>query len=141
MCPSVQNAITLPPSTLANDSRSPLRQGESPVTSHEHTTNHIHHLNYKFQKPVSALLDRKQHRLNIVFEEYAWNGALADDVRLLGNGVLIGVDSARGIGRGRIDSVDGWDYGEEVLELVEVVGCCGDGAIERVEEGGVERSE
>lgn len=62
-------------------------------------------------------------------------------MRLLRYGILVGVDSARGIGCGGVDGVDGRDDGEEVLEFMEVVGGRGDGAVERVEEGGVEGSE
>ena len=111
------------------------------MARHKHTTKHIDHLNHKSQKAISALLDRKQQRLNIIFEEYSWHGALADDMRLLGYSVLVSVDCARGVGGRGVGGVDGWDYGEKVLEFVEVVGCCGDGAVERVEEGRVEGSE
>ena len=62
-------------------------------------------------------------------------------MRLLGYGVLVCVDGSRGVGRRGVDGVDCWDDGEEVLKFMEVVWCCGDGAVERVEEGRVEGSE
>ena len=44
-------------------------------------------------------------------------------------------------GRGARDGVDGGYYREEVLEAVEVVGSTGDGAVEGVDEGGIEGAE
>lgn len=40
-----------------------------------------------------------------------------------------------------MDGVDCWDNREEVLEFVEVVGCCLDSAIEWIQERGVEHAE
>ena len=141
MRPSIQNAFTLSPSPLTNDSGSPLRQRESPMPCNQDTTKHIDHLDHKSQKAISAFLNREEHRLNIIFEEYTRYGTLTHNMRLLRYGILVGVDSARGIGCGGVDGVDGRDDGEEVLEFMEVVGGRGDGAVERVEEGGVEGSE
>jgi hypothetical protein len=57
---------------------------------------------------------------------------------LLRYSVLVGEYGACSEWGGGIDAVDGGDDGEEVLEFVEMVGCSGDGAVEGVEEGGVE---
>jgi hypothetical protein len=57
---------------------------------------------------------------------------------LFRDGVLVGENGAGSVAG--VDRVNGWDDGEEVLEFVEVVGCTGDGAIERVDEGWVEGS-
>jgi hypothetical protein len=44
-------------------------------------------------------------------------------VRLFGYGVLVGEERTSAVwGRG-VDCVDGGNYGEKVLEFVEVVGC------------------
>jgi len=51
---------------------------------------------------------------------------------LFGNGVLICEDGARSKGCGGVDGINGGDYGEEVLEFVEVIGGCFDGAVEGV---------
>jgi hypothetical protein len=94
MRPSIQNAITLSPSPLPNNSRRPLRQREPPMTRHQYATENIDHLNHKLQETISAFLNCKKHRLNIVFEEYAGYGTLADYMRLLGYSVLVCVDGA-----------------------------------------------
>lgn len=44
-------------------------------------------------------------------------------------------------GRGGRERIDCRDDGEEVLEFLEVCVCCGDGAIEGVNEGGVKGAE
>lgn len=62
-------------------------------------------------------------------------------MRLFGDGVLVGVDCFVRVGGGDVLGVDCWNDGEEVLEFVEVVGGCGDGAVEGVEETGVEGAE
>ena len=79
--------------------------------------------------------------LDIILEEDARDVALAYDVRLLGDAVLVGEERAVRVGRSRVDRVDGGDDGEEVLELVEVVWGGGDGSVEGVDELGVEVSE
>jgi hypothetical protein len=119
----------------------PLAQGESPMASHQNTTEYIHNFNHESQEAISAFLDCKQHWLNIVFKEYPWDRLLVDAVGLLGNGVLVGENAIAGVVTATIDCVDGWDNGEEVLEFVEVVWSCGHRAIEGVEEGGVEGTE
>lgn len=60
---------------------------------------------------------------------------------MLGYGVLVGEYCSSGVRCAGIDGVDAWHDGEEVLELVEVVGRCRDCTVEGVEEGGVEGSE
>ena len=59
------------------------------------------------------------------------------------HGVLIGEDGIGGgeVGRGGGTCVDGGYHREVVLVFEEVRGCCGEGSVERVEEGGVEGSE
>lgn len=59
-------------------------------------------------------------------------------MRLGGDGVLVGEDGVAGGRRGWGAGVDGRDDGEVVLEAVKVFGGCGEGMVERVEEGGVE---
>jgi hypothetical protein len=54
---------------------------------------------------------------------------------------LVGEERTSAVwGRG-VDCVDGGNYGEKVLEFVEVVGCWGDGSVEGVEKGGIELAE
>ena len=43
-------------------------------------------------------------------------------MRLLSDSILVGEDSMPGIGRCTVDGIDSWYDGEEVLELVEMVG-------------------
>ena len=142
MRPPIQNALTLPPTPPPQHAPRPLRQRKAPMARNQHATKNINHLNHESQEAVSALLNCQQHGLDIVLEEDARDGALADDVRLLGHGVLVCEDGAGRVGRARgVDGVDGGDDGEEILESVEVIGGRGDGAVEGVEEGGVEGSE
>jgi hypothetical protein len=90
---------------------------------HQNSTKHIYHLHHESQKAISALFHCEQHRLDVVFEEYSWDLSLAYDVRLFGYGVLVGEERTSAVwGRG-VDCVDGGNYGEKVLEFVEVVGC------------------
>jgi hypothetical protein len=94
---SIQNAFAshspLPPHTYC-----PLCQGEPPVTCHQHPTEYIYHFDDKSQETIAALLDSKQHRLNIILEEDSGHGSLTNGVRLLGYGVLVREDGAGPIG-------------------------------------------
>ena len=60
---------------------------------------------------------------------------------LLGDAILVCVERAVGVRRGGVDGVDGRHDREEVLEFVEVGGRGGDGAVEGVDERGVEIAE
>lgn len=129
---------SLPP--LANDLDKPLTQCKTPVESNQHTTEHIHNLDHESQESVSAFFHGEKHRLDVVFEEDSWDRMIADDVRLLGDSVLVCEESFKSIGTA-VHGVDRWDNWDEILEFVEVVWSCRDGAIEGVKEGGVEGSE
>lgn len=59
---------------------------------------------------------------------------------MFGYGVLVCEDCAGAVGAG-VDGVDCGDDREEVLEFVEVIRGCGDGSVERVDEGGIEEAE
>jgi hypothetical protein len=103
----------------------------------QHTTDNVDNLDHEAQERISRLLDVQQDGLHVVLEEDAGDVALADDVGLLGDGVLVREEGVVVECRARVDAVDGWDDGEEVLELVKVVGCRFDGAVEGVSEGWV----
>lgn len=135
MLPPMQNALAPSPPPSPQRNR-PLRQCEAPMPRHQHTTKDIDNLNHKAQETISALLDREQQGLDVVLEEDTGHSKLADDVRLLGDGILVGED--RAVLVAGVDGVDGGHDGEEVLEFMEVVWRAGDGAVERVEEGRVE---
>lgn len=138
MSPPIQDTHTPRPPPTPNTNR-PLTQRKPPMSRNQHATKHIHDLHHKPQEPLSTLLHGQQHRFNIVFEEYARNRALADDVRLLGDGVLV-CENRRSV-VGGVNGVDGGNDREEVLEFVEVVRCGGYGTVEGVDEGGVEGAE
>lgn len=76
------------------------------MSCYKHSTKDIDHFNHKPQKTLSALLHREKHRLNIIFEEYTRDRALADDVRLFGDGVLVGEDCGRPEGVGEVLGID-----------------------------------
>lgn len=101
------------------------------------TTNDVHNLDDEAQEAIARLLDVQQDGLHVVLEEDAGDVALADDVGLLGDGVLVREEGAVVVGGAGVDAVDGRDDGEEVLELVEVVWGGLNGAVERVGEGWV----
>jgi hypothetical protein len=112
----------------------------------QHTTKNIHNLDTELEKALSALLHHKEYRLDVIFEKYPRHGALADLVGLFRHGVLVreergGTAEGGDGGRGARDRVDGGHYRKEVLEAVEVVGGPRDGAVEGVDEGGVEGAE
>lgn len=140
MRPSIQHTLTPLPPPLPKHLNKPLRQRESPMARNQNPTDHIHNLDHKSQEAISALLDAQKYRLDIVFEEDTWHISLAYDVWLFGYTVLVCEERAVGIGRACVDRVDGRDDREEVLELEEVIGGCGDGSVERVDQGGVEVS-
>ncbi len=121
----------------------PPAQLIQPTTTDQHPTDDVHQPNQQRQQPTPLLRNGQKDRLDVELEEDAGNLLFADHVRLLGDGVLVGEDGVGGWGGGlgRVARVDGRDDGEVVLEFVEVKGGRGDGAIERVLEGGVERAE
>ena len=104
------------------------------MPGHQDTTKHVHNLHHEAQKRFAALFYTQEERLNVVLEEYTRHGAIANNMRLFGDGVLVSKDGARG-------RVDGRDNGQKILEFVEVVGRSGDGAIEGVNEGRVKFAE
>jgi hypothetical protein len=79
MRPPIQNTLTHFPPPLPKHHARPLRQCETPMPSNQYTTNNIHNLNHKPQKTIPALLNRKQHRLNIILEEYAGDLTFTDN--------------------------------------------------------------
>lgn len=106
------------------------------MARNEHTTDYIDELNEEHEEAVAVLVDGQQDWLNVVLDKDAGYGqALVDFLALLGDGVLVGEDGAGA------HAVDGRDDGEVVLEFVEVGGGKVDGAVERVDEGGVEVAE
>lgn len=142
--PSIQHSLTLSPSSLSQHLHNPLAQRKPPVSSHQHATQDIHDLEEEAQEAISALLDRQHQRLDVVLEEDAGQRMLVDRAILIGHGVLVCGDGsfggdAEGVGGG--DGVDGGYDGEEVLEFVKGVGGGGDGAVEWVDQRGVERAE
>lgn len=92
---------------------------------------HIDELHNKDEETIAFLIDRQQDRLNVVLDENARNAVLGHGFALLCYGILV-----RKHGAGS-DAVPGWNDGNVVLELVEVVVGNVDGAVERVDEGGV----
>lgn len=141
MCFPSQNALAHLPPPFSKNLNCPLGQSKAPMASYDHPTKHIYHLHHKPQKGIPALLNCKKHRLDIVFEEYARYLTVPNHMRLFSDSVLVGEDGMPGVGSCTVNGIDSWDDGEEVLELVEVVRRCGDGAVEGVKQGGVESSE
>ena len=102
---------------------------------------HIDDLDEEHKDGVSRLLDVQQDGLDVVFEEDARDGVLADLGALLGDGVLVGEDGLGAAGAGAAERVDGRHNRHEVLEFVEVVVGAVDGLVEGVDEGGEEGPE
>ena len=121
-----------PPPPLTHHLRPPLTQRIPPVSSHEHPADDIDNLDEKHEEAVPVLDDGQPYGLNVVLYKDAGDGVLADLLALLRDGVLVCLDVllAPAVHRG--------DYGDVVLEFVEVVLGGVDGAVEGVDEGGVE---
>lgn len=132
-------ALTLPP--LSYDLPNPLTDCKAPVTRDKNTTENVDQLDTEPQEPISTLNDSKQHRFHIVLKKDSRDRAFAHLMVLRCHCILVGHDSlgAR-VGRGA-KTVDSGDDGEEILELVKVGVCCGDGTIEGIEERWIERTE
>ena len=106
------------------------------MAGNERAAQDVDELDDENEKAVAGLDDVEQDGLDVVLEEYAWDGAVADLAALLGHGVLIRDDGAGAEARRVTNAVDGWHDGHEVLELVEGDGGRVDGAVERVLERG-----
>lgn len=141
--PAIQHPLALSPPPLPQHLDNPLAQPEPPVSRHQHAAHDIHDLEEEAHEAVSALLDRQHQRLDVVLEEDPRQGVLVDRAVLVGHGVLVRGDGTLGGDAERRggDGVDGGNDGEEVLEFVEAVGRCGDGAVEWVDQRGVEWAE
>lgn len=148
---SRQNPLTLPPPP-PHELPDPPGNLINPTTRNQNPRNGINQPNHQAHEPRPLLADQQQDWLNVVLEEDARNhvGTLGDRAGLAGGRVLVcedGVVGVEGVWGGGVDGVGveggtafcvkGWYDGEEVLEFVVVVGCFGDGFIERVEETGV----
>ena len=95
----------------------------------------VDELDEEDEEAVSRLDDVEKYGLDIILEEDAGDGVVADLAALLRYGVLIGDDGAGAHAPGVTEAVDGRDDGEKVLELVKVCGRGVNGAVERVDEG------
>lgn len=108
------------------------------MAGHHGAAQDVDDLDEEQQKGVARLLDVEQDGLDVVLEEDARDGPVRDLAVLLRDGVLVGEDGGAEAAGRRPDAVDGRDDRQEVLELVEVRVCAVDGAVERVDERGVE---
>lgn len=77
-------SLLLSPSLLR-----PLADREAPVSCHQGTAEDVDDLDQKDEEAISRLLDGQKNRLDVVFEEDAWNSAVADLRALLRHCILI----------------------------------------------------
>lgn len=128
-----QNTLpTIAPPPPANDLAHPIAQREAPVPRDQHAAEDVDDLDEEEDQALAVLLHGEQDGLNVVLEEDAGDVVLVDGLAALRDGVLVGADVVAAV------AVDGGHDGEVVLELVEVVRGRVDGAVEGVDEGGVE---
>lgn len=131
LCP--QNTLpSITPPPLPNDLAYPITQREAPMSRDQHAAEDVDDLDEKEDEALAVLLHGEQDGLDVVLEEDAGDVVLVDGLAALRDGVLVGVDPVAAV------AVDGGHDGEVVLELVEVVRGRVDGAVEGVDEGGVE---
>ena len=133
----------------------PAPQLVQPAAADQHAADGVDDAHQQRRQAAAGLGDRQQNRLDVELEEDAGEGVLGHGPALRRHGVLVGEDGVaraedglRGrvaVGRGqprrRAARVDGRHDGEVVLEPVEVAVGQGQGLVQRVEQGGVERAE
>lgn len=158
--PSVQHAHALllpsPPLPPAQHLLAPPGQLVAPAAAHEDAADHVDDPHAQRQQAPPLLSDGQEDGLDVELEEDARDGAFVDggglgrygvlvcDYRVGGCGERVGGGRGGGGGGGfggRGASVDCGDDGEVVLVFVEVGVGCGEGSVQRVEEGGVEGTE
>lgn len=125
------------PSPATNNLPHPIAYREAPVASNENTREQVDYFDEKRQVSITGFFDGEQYRLNIVLEENSWNHTLADFVALLCHCILVCKDGLRGR-MGVPECVDSRHDRHEVLELVEVTAGQVHGAVQRVDERGIE---
>lgn len=123
---NADTAVAAPP--LANNFPHPVAQRKPPVASHHDAAKDVDNLDQEAKETVAGLRDAQHDGLDVVLEEDAGDLVVRDDLALLRDGVLVGVDDPVAC------EVDGGDDGEEVLELVEVNNGGVDGAVEGVDQ-------
>lgn len=123
---NADTAVAAPP--LANDLAHPVAQRKPPVASHHDAAEDVDNLDQKAKEAMAGLRDAQHDGLDVVLEEDAGDLVVRDDLALLRDGVLVGVDDPVA------GEIDGGHDREEVLELVEVNNGGVDGAVEGVDQ-------
>lgn len=130
-----------PPPLPAGNLLDPVCQREAPVTGNQCSAEDVDHLDQENKEAVPMFDNVQQDRLDVVLEKDAGDGPVIDLVSLFRNGILVGEQCFRPDSVGMTDTVGCGHDREEVLELVEGRRSRVDGAVQRVDEGGQERTE